>query len=43
MNFSIRSSEREPADSLRDKSNIIDGWLPSLIFAFDKDPFYPCP
>ncbi len=25
-----RSSEREPADSLRDKSNITGGWLPSL-------------
>jgi uncharacterized C2H2 Zn-finger protein len=25
-----RSSEREPADSLRDKSNVIGGWLPSL-------------
>ena len=23
-----RSSEREPADSLRHKSNIIGGWLP---------------
>src|SRR5437879_6222211 len=28
-----RSSEREPADSFRDKSNIIGGWLPSLTFA----------
>ena len=28
-----RCSEREPADSLRDKSNVIDGWLPSLTFA----------
>ncbi len=28
-----RSSEREPADSLGDKSNVIGGWLPSLIFA----------
>src|SRR6266571_2509822 len=27
-----RSSEREPADSLRDKSNVIGGWLPSLTF-----------
>jgi hypothetical protein len=25
-----RSSEREPADSLRDELNIIGGWLPSL-------------
>ena len=25
-----RSSEREPADSLRDKSNFIGGWLPLL-------------
>jgi len=25
-----RSSEREPADSLRDESNVIGGWLPSL-------------
>ncbi len=29
----VRSSEREPADSLRDKSNVIGGWLPSLTFA----------
>jgi hypothetical protein len=29
-----RSSEREPADSPRDKSNVGDGWLPSLTFAF---------
>jgi hypothetical protein len=29
-----RCSEREPADSLRDKSNVIGGWLPSLTFAF---------
>ena len=29
-----RSSEREPADSLRDKSNVIGGWLPSPTFAF---------
>ncbi len=28
-----RCSEREPADSLRDKSNVIGGWLPSLTFA----------
>ena len=25
-----RCSEREPADSLRDKYNVIGGWLPSL-------------
>ena len=29
------SSEREPADSLRDKSNVIGGRLPSLTFALD--------
>jgi hypothetical protein len=29
-----RSSEREPADSLRDKSNVIGGWLPSLTLEF---------
>jgi hypothetical protein len=29
-----RSSEREPAGSLRDKSNVIGGWLPSLTFTF---------
>jgi 2-polyprenyl-3-methyl-5-hydroxy-6-metoxy-1,4-benzoquinol methylase len=29
-----RCSEREPADSLRGKSNVIGGWLPSLTFAF---------
>jgi hypothetical protein len=29
-----RSSEREPADSLRDKFNVIGGWLPSLTFTF---------
>jgi hypothetical protein len=28
-----RSSEREPADSLGGKSNVIGGWLPSLTFA----------
>src|SRR5438105_3728129 len=28
-----RCSEREPADSLRKKSDIIDGWLLSLTFA----------
>jgi hypothetical protein len=26
----ISHSEPEPADSLRDKSNVIGGWLPSL-------------
>src|SRR6185436_8798485 len=30
-----RCSEREPADSLRDESNVIGGWLPSLTFALD--------
>jgi hypothetical protein len=29
-----RYSEREPADSLRDKFNVIGGWLPSLTFTF---------
>ena len=29
-----RSSEREPADSLRDKSSVSGGWLPSLTFPF---------
>jgi hypothetical protein len=29
-----RSSERELADSRRDNSNVVDGWLPSLTFAF---------
>lgn len=33
----VRSSEREPADSLRDKSNVIGGWLPSLTFAFGTE------
>jgi hypothetical protein len=28
-----RCSEREPADPLRDESNVIGGWLPSLTFA----------
>ena len=32
-----RCSEREPADSLRDKSNVIGGWLPSLTFAFGNN------
>ena len=32
-----RCSEREPADSLRDKSNVIGGWLPSLTFALDGE------
>jgi hypothetical protein len=27
-----RCSEREPADSLRDRFNIVVGWLPSLTF-----------
>jgi hypothetical protein len=30
----MRSNEREPADSLRDKSNVIGGWLPSLTSPF---------
>lgn len=30
-----RSSEREPADSLRDKSNATGGWPASLTFALD--------
>jgi hypothetical protein len=29
-----RSSEREPADSLRDKSNVTGGWLSSLTSSF---------
>ena len=34
-----RCSEREPADSLRDKSNVIGGWLPSLTFSYwNSDP-----
>jgi len=28
-----RGSEREPADSLRDKFNVIGGWFPPLTFA----------
>jgi len=31
-----RSSEQEPADSLRDKSNVIGGWLPSLTFCVGR-------
>ena len=31
-----RSSEREPADSLRDKSDVIGGWLPSLTLVVDR-------
>jgi hypothetical protein len=31
-----RSSEREPADSLGNKSNVIRGWLPALTFAFGE-------
>jgi hypothetical protein len=27
-----RSSEREPAVSVRDKTNVIGGWLPSLTY-----------
>ena len=33
MGVSSRSSEREPAVSLRGKSNVIGGWLPSLTYA----------
>jgi hypothetical protein len=33
-----RCSEREPADSLRDKSNVIGGWLPSLTFTLGGKP-----
>ena len=32
MGVSRRSGEREPAGSLRDKPNVIGGWLPSLTF-----------
>ena len=32
-----RCSEREPTDSLRDKSNVIGGWLPSLTLVLDKN------
>jgi hypothetical protein len=31
-----RCSEREPADSLRDKFNVIGGWLPPLTFALGR-------
>lgn len=31
-----RRSERQPADSLRDRSNVIGGWLPSLTFALGE-------
>src|ERR1035441_8686434 len=34
-----RCSEREPADSLRDTSNVIGGWLPSLTFAFGENHY----
>ncbi|HXJ57354.1 MAG TPA: DUF6678 family protein [Verrucomicrobiae bacterium] len=38
-----RCSEREPADSLRDKFNVIGGWLPSLTFALDlRAALRPC-
>ena len=30
-----RSSEREPADSLRDKSKVVGGWLRSMTFALN--------
>ena len=29
-------NEREPADALRDKFNVIGGWLPSLTFALGE-------
>ena len=32
-----RSSEPEPADWPRDKSNVIGGWLPSLTCTFDGE------
>ena len=42
-----RSSESEPADSLRDKYNVIGGWLRSLTFfvrrnraMWEEDPSY---
>jgi hypothetical protein len=39
-----RSSEREPADSLGDKSNVIGGWFPSLTFAFGNNSMsFPSP
>jgi hypothetical protein len=38
-----RSSGREPADSLRNKYNVIGGWLPSLTsfgaIAMDCSPY----
>ena len=34
-----RSSEREPAVSLRHKSNLIGGWLPSLTFHAEPLPW----
>jgi hypothetical protein len=36
-----RSSEREPAVSLRDKSNVIGGWLPSLTLVLAAMGTYP--
>jgi hypothetical protein len=35
-----RCSEPEPADSLRDKSNVIGGWLRSLTFALGIRPMH---
>jgi len=34
-----RCNEREPADSLRDKSNVIGGWLLSLTFSLGGHTF----
>ena len=36
-----RCSEREPADSLGDESNVIGGWLPSLTFALAARKLLP--
>ena len=38
-----RYSEREPADSPRDKSNVIGGWLPSLTLSFWPRHHVPFP
>lgn len=32
MDCSKQADQRESADSLRDKSNVIDGWLPSVTY-----------
>ena len=34
-----RSSEWEPADSLRNEFNVIGGWLPSLTFALGQTEY----